>query len=322
MSDVTLKPQAKTPYGNKFFTPKRLTGIKMFLLVLPLICLVAVFSYTPLLGWVIAFCDYKPGRSFFEQKYNVGFRYFEMMFSGVGYFPNVMRNTLVLSLMGIVMSPFPIILAIMTTRLAQSFSKRMSRLIQTATALPNFISWVLVYSLFFALFNTNNGAVNNVLLNLGVIDKPTNILINVDLAWFFQIGVGVWKGSGWSAIIYFAAISGIDQELYDAADVDGASSFQKTLHVTIPGILPTYYVLLLLGIANMLSNGFEQYFIFQNARTVSRLEVLDTYIYKIGLAQLQFSLSTAMGMFKSVVSITLLTIANFSSKLIRGDSIF
>jgi ABC-type polysaccharide transport system permease subunit len=233
-----------------------------------------------------------------------------------------MRNTLILSLMGIVMSPFPIILAIMTTRLAQGVSRRVSKLVQTATALPNFISWVLVYSLFFALFNTNNGAVNTILRNLGLIDAPTNILINTDLAWFFQIGVGIWKGAGWSAIVYFAAISGIDQELYDAADVDGASSFQKTLHVTVPGILPTYYVLLLLGIANMLSNGFDQYFIFQNARTVSKLEVLDTYIYKIGLAQLQFSLSTAMGMFKSVVSIALLTIANFSSKLIRGDSIF
>ena len=309
-------------YGGKFFTPKRVTGIKMFLLVLPLLCLVAVFSYAPLFGWAIAFCDYKPGRPFLQQNYNVGFRYFQMMFSGVGYFPIVMRNTLVLSLMGIVTSPIPIILAIMATRLAQSVSKRASRIIQTFTALPNFISWVLVYSLFFALFNTNNGAVNNMLRSLGLIEQPTNILINVDWAWVFQIGVGVWKGAGWSAIIYFAAISGIDQELYDAADVDGASSFQKTLHVTVPGILPTYYVLLLLGIANMLSNGFDQYFIFQNARTVSRLEVLDTYIYKIGLAQLQFSMSTAMGMFKSVVSITLLTIANVSSKLIRGDSIF
>ncbi|MCL2059699.1 MAG: ABC transporter permease subunit [Oscillospiraceae bacterium] len=309
-------------YGGRFFTPKRITGIKMFLLVLPLLCLVAVFSYAPLFGWLIAFCDYKPGRPFLQQNYNVGFRYFQMMFSGVGYFPTVMRNTLVLSLMGIVTSPIPIILAIMTTRIAQVFSKRVSRVIQTFTALPNFISWVLVYSLFFALFNTNNGAVNSILKSLGLIEQPTNILINVDWAWVFQIGVGVWKGAGWSAIIYFAAISGIDQELYDAADVDGASSFQKTMHVTVPGILPTYYVLLLLGIANMLSNGFDQYFIFQNARTVSRLEVLDTYIYKIGLAQLQFSMSTAMGMFKSVVSITLLTIANVSSKLIRGDSIF
>jgi len=180
----------------------------------------------------------------------------------------------------------------------------------------------LVYSLFFALFNTNNGAVNSILFSLNLIKEPTNILINTDVAWFFQVGVAMWKSTGWSAIIYFAAISGIDQELYDAANVDGAGNFMKTLHITIPGILPTYYVLLLLSIANMLSNGFEQYYIFQNAKTVSRLEVLDTYIFKIGLAQLQFSLSTAMGMFKSVVSITLLTIANFTSKLIRGDSIF
>jgi ABC-type polysaccharide transport system permease subunit len=155
-----------------------------------------------------------------------------------------------------------------------------------------------------------------------LIKTPTNILINANIAWFFQLGVSVWKSAGWSAIIYFAAISGIDPELYDAASVDGAGNLQKTFHITIPGLLPTYYVLLLLSIASMLSNGFEQYYIFQNALTVNRLEVLDTYIYKIGLTNLQFSLSTAMGIFKSVVSIILLTFANFSSKIIRGESIF
>ena len=157
---------------------------------------------------------------------------------------------------------------------------------------------------------------------MGVIEKPTNILINADLAWPFQICVSVWKSAGWNAIIYFAAITGIDQELYDAADVDGAGNFQKILHVTVPGLLSTYFVLLLMSIANMLSNGFEQYYVFQNALTTNKLEVLDTYIYKVGLSNLQFSLSTAMGIFKSGVSIILLTIANLASKAIRGESIF
>ena len=321
MSSNSFEMKKETS-GVSFFTPKRITGIKMLLLVLPLLILVFVFSYMPLFGWAYAFCDYLPGLSLLEQNYNAGFKYFQMMFSGVGYFPNVMRNTLVMSLFGILLSPVPVILAIMLTKMTWGWTSKLSRVIQTATSLPNFISWVLVYSLFFALFNTNNGAVNQVLMNLGIIEEPTNILTNSDIAWFFQIFVNVWKNAGWSAIIYFAAITGIDPELYDAADVDGAGSFQKIFNVTIPGLLPTYYVMLLLSIANMLSNGFEQYFIFQNALTVSKLEVLDTYIYKVGLTNLQFSLSTAMGMFKSVVSILLLTIANFSSKLLRGESIF
>ena len=310
------------PKGAKpFWTARRQTGLKMFLLVLPMLALVFGFSYLPLLGWCYAFADYVPGRSVFALDY-VGLTYFKMMFSGVGYFPTVMRNTLVLSLAGILLSPLPAILAIMVTQLSGGWTGRFQKTIQTATSLPNFISWVLVYSLFFALFNTSNGAVNQILLSLGVIEKPTNILINADLAWAFQICISVWKNSGWNAIIYFPAITGIDQELYDAADVDGAGNFQKILHVTVPGLMSTFFVLLLMSIANMLSNGFEQYYVFQNALTMNKLEVLDTYIYKIGLSNLQFSLSTAMGIFKSLVSIVLLTLANLASKAIRGESIF
>jgi putative aldouronate transport system permease protein len=314
---LSAKPNAKT-----FFTPKRITGLKMLLLVLPMLVLVFIFSYLPLLGWSYAFADYIPGRSIFELDYSAGLTYFKMMFSGVGYFPIVMRNTLVLSLAGILLSPVPAILAIMVTQLSKGWTGKLQKVIQTATSLPNFISWVLVYSLFFALFNTSNGAVNQILLGLGLIDEPTNILINADLAWLFQICIGVWKNTGWNAIIYFAAITGIDQELYDTADVDGANNYHKILHVTIPGLLSTYFVLLLMSIANMLSNGFEQYYVFQNALTTPKLEVLDTYIYKIGLSNLQFSLSTAMGIFKSLVSILLLTIANLVSKAVRGESIF
>ncbi len=307
--------------STSFFTLKRRNGLKLFMLVLPLLILVFIFSYLPLLGWSYAFIDYVPGMSVFKHKF-VGLRHFKLMFSGVGYFPTVMRNTLVLSAFGILLSPTPVILAIMVTHVSHGGFRRLTRPIQTATSLPNFISWVLVYSLFFALFNSTNGAVNEILLKLNLIEKPTNILINSDLAWYFQLFIGVWKGAGWNAIIYFAAISGIDPELYDAADVDGAGTFQKIIHVTVPGIMSTYFVLLLMSIANILSNGFEQYYVFQNALTVNKLEVLDTYIYKIGLANLQFSLSTAMGIFKSVVSIILLTLANTASKAFRGDTIF
>jgi ABC-type polysaccharide transport system permease subunit len=159
-------------------------------------------------------------------------------------------------------------------------------------------------------------------LSLGVISAPISILTNVKIAWITQVVIGSWKGTGYAAIIYLAAISGIDQELYQAADVDGASGFQKILHVTLPGISSTYFVLLLLGIANMLSNGFEQYWLFGNGQTWDALEVFDTYVYRMGVTNMQYSFSTALGIFKTIVSVLLLTIANSLSKVVREESIF
>lgn len=304
--------------SSSFFTDKRRNGIKMLLLVLPFLIFIFIFSYLPLLGWSYAFCDYKVGVSIFKQHY-VGLKYFKMMFSGVGNFTIVLRNTLVLSGLGILCSPVPVIFAIMLSRVRNG---KVAKVIQTVTSFPNFISWILVYALFFALFNTNDGAVNILLLKMHLISEPTNILANADAAWYFQTAVGIWKGTGWSAIIYIAAMSGIDQELYDAADVDGAGSFQKILHITVPGLLPTYFVLLMLAIANILNNGFDHYWVFQNSLVTDRLEVLDTYIYRIGIQSLQYSFSTAMGMAKSLVSVLLLTFANRLSKVFRGESIF
>lgn len=294
---------------------------KLFLMALPFLLLVLVFSYGPLFGWSYAFFDYRPGIPLSQENF-VGFKWFATLFSSPvqrAEVVRVMTNTIVMSLLNIACSVLPVAFAVFLSEVRFPWYKKS---VQVLTTLPNFISWVLVYSLFFALFNTSNGAVNQILLSLGLIEKPTNILINADLAWAFQICISVWKNSGWNAIIYFAAITGIDQELYDAADVDGAGTFQKILHVTVPGLMSTFFVLLLMSIANMLSNGFEQYYVFQNALTMNKLEVLDTYIYKIGLSNLQFSLSTAMGIFKSLVSIVLLTLANLASKAIRGESIF
>ena len=294
---------------------------KLFLMALPFLLLVLVFSYGPLFGWSYAFFDYRPGIPLSQENF-VGFKWFATLFSSPvqrAEVVRVMTNTIVMSLLNIACSVLPVAFAVFLSEVRFPWYKKS---VQVLTTLPNFISWVLVYSLFFALFNTSNGAVNQILLSLGVIEKPTNILINADLAWAFQICISVWKNSGWNAIIYFAAITGIDQELYDAADVDGAGNFQKILHVTVPGLMSTFFVLLLMSIANMLSNGFEQYYVFQNALTMNKLEVLDTYIYKIGLSNLQFSLSTAMGILKSLVSIVLLTLANLASKAIRGESIF
>lgn len=307
-------------FGFKFnfnFNAKKKHKLQLLLIALPMFAFVVLFCYVPLFGWSYAFVDYKLGIPVFKQPF-VGFKYFKMIFQGLGYFPVVMRNTLVLSSFNLLCSPVPIIFAIM---LSQMRSKG-SRVIQTVTSLPNFISWVLVYAIFFAFFSSEDGVINKILLHLNLIKEPANVLGNVDVAWYLQVLIAIWKNTGWNAIIYIAAMAGIDQELYAAAEVDGAGRFQKIWHVTMPGIIPTYFVLLLLAIANMLNNGFEQYYVFRNSLVLDKLEVLDTYIYRLGIGEMQYAFSTAMGIFKSSISIILLTLANTLSKFVRGESIF
>lgn len=195
-------------------------------------------------------------------------------------------------------------------------------MVQTGTSIPNFISWVLVYSIVFMLLSSESSALNNILMGLGLVKEPVNPLTNAKHAWLIQVAIGAWKTLGYNAIIYLSAITSIDQELYQAADVDGANTWQKIVHVTVPGLLSTFFVLLLLAISNMLSNGFDQYWLLGNGMTWDKLEVFDTYVYRMGIKNMEYSLATAMGIFKSVVSIILLSFANWASKRLRGDSIF
>ncbi len=291
--------------------------VKLLLVTLPFVLLIFVIHYLPLLGWSFAFVDYMPGTSVLKQPFT-GFKHFQEIFAAGSDFPIVIRNTLVTGFLGIVVSPVPIIFAIM---LSQVKSGRFSRTVQTVTSIPNFVSWILVYSIFFIFFAVDDGVVNRILLALHIVNEPTNMLGNNAIAWYFQVFVGLWKITGWNAIIYIAAMAGIDPELYSAADVDGANRIRKILHVTIPGITPTYIVMLLLAFANILSNNFDQFYVFQNPIVMDKLEVFDTYIYRMGILNSQFSFATAMGCFKSVVSLILLMFANTLSKALRGNSI-
>ena len=196
------------------------------------------------------------------------------------------------------------------------------KLSQTLTTIPNFISWVLVYAVAYAMFSVNDGFVNKVLINMGIIDQGINFLASPDHIWMKMWLWGQWKGLGWSAIVYIAAISGIDQEQYEAAEVDGANRFQKMRYVTIPGLLPTFFVLLILSIGNMISNGIDQYFVFQNAMNKEHIEVLDLYVYNQGMVGINYSYSTAVSILKSIVSVTLLFVSNQMSRLVRDESVF
>ena len=294
---------------------KNREGVKLLLLALPFVIFVAAFSYVPLFGWAYAFTDYRVGMSLTEANF-VGMENFLAIWQNRNEFFRVMRNTFALSFIGLIFSPLPMVFAIMINEVR---STKFKKFVQTVTTLPNFISWIVVFTLAFAMFSSD-GMVNNVIRAFGG-TQTINPLGDNDHAWMFQWALATWKTLGWSAIIYIASIAGIDQELYNAAQVDGANRFQQILHVTIPGLQPTFFVLLLLQISNILSNGFDQYFIFYNPLTADKLEVLDYYVYKIGVLTNNYPQSIALGMFKTIVSIVLLFSANGISQKLRGESI-
>lgn len=297
------------------------SGFRLFLLISPFLVLVFLFSYLPLYGWLYALFDYKPGRSLWDCDF-VGLKHFTSMFTDKYAFQDimrVMRNTFAMSFLGIITSPLPMIFAIFLSEIKwMPFRKS----VQTLTTIPNFISWVLVYSVAYSMFSVNDGFINRLLLDMGVIQEGINFLASSDNVWLSMVLWSTWKSLGWSAIMYIAAITGIDQEQYEAASVDGASRMQKIRFITIPGLLPTFFVLLLLSIANLINNGMEQYFVFQNAMNKDYIEVLDLYVYNQGMVGTNYSFSTAVSVLKSVVSITLLFVANKCSKMTRGESVF
>ena len=228
----------------------------------------------------------------------------------------VMRNTFAMSGLSILTSWLPMIFAIFLNEIkCMPFRKA----VQTITTLPNFVSWVLVFSIAYNLLSSN-GMANSMLMKVGIIDQPILFLQSSKHVWSTMWLWGTWKSLGWSAIMYIAAISGIDEELYEAARVYGATRMQLIWHITIPSILPTYTVLLMLSISNFLSNGMEQYFVFQNSFNKEAIQVLDLYVYNLAMGSGSYSVSTALSMLKSVVSIVLLCVANKLAKLVRGES--
>ena len=288
-----------------------------FLYILPFILLVAVFSYYPLYGWVYAFFDYKPPFPL-EWKNFVGLKWFASMVENevkVKQLLGVIRNTFAMSGISLLFSWFPMIFAVFLNEIK---CRPFKKFVQTVTTLPNFISWILVYSLAFSVLS-NSGAVNQILQEMGVIDQPIQFLQSPDHVYFKQWLWLTWKNAGWAAIMYIAAIMGIDEELNEAARIDGASRMQIIRHITLPSILPTYFVLLMLNLANFLSNGMEQYFVFQNAFNKDKIQVLDLYVYNIAFGGGGYSLSTAISILKSIISLTLLGLTNKLSKIIRGE---
>ncbi|MCH4192800.1 MAG: ABC transporter permease subunit [Butyrivibrio sp.] len=298
---------------------KKWDSFKMFLYILPFLAMVLIFSYYPLYGWVYAFFDYRPPKSLAKCAF-VGFKWFRSLVSNpvkVQQIVQVLENTFAMSGLTLGTSWLPMLFAVFLNEIR---SVKFRKFVQTVTTLPNFISWVLVYSIAFCLFNST-GMMNSFLMNIGWIKEPVLFLQSTNHVWFTQWLWLTWKNLGWAAIMYIAAISGIDEEMYEAARVDGASRFQIINFITLPSLLPTYFVLLMLNIANFLSNGMEQYYVFQNAFNKDYIQVLDLYVYNLAMGSGSYSVSVALSMLKSVISVILLFFANGMSKLIRGESI-
>jgi putative aldouronate transport system permease protein len=297
-------------------------GFRLFLMTLPFLILVFIFSYLPLWGWRYAFYDYRPPKQLSACEF-VGFKHILSMFSNPALSKNVLRvvkNTLGMSLLGMFTSWIPMVFAMF---LAEIKHVKYQKFIQTMTTIPNFISWIIVYSIAFAMFSSADGLINNILVVLNPTWERVNFLASGDHMWIKMWAWGQWKSLGYSAVLYIASLAGIDQELYEAASVDGASRFQKMRYITLPSLLPTFFTLLIINVGNFLNRGMDQYFAFQNAINKESIEVIDLYVYNQGIAGSNISFSTAVGMTKTIISLLLLFMANKISKLLRdGESIF
>ncbi|WP_146762388.1 ABC transporter permease subunit [Paenibacillus contaminans] len=291
----------------------------LLLMLLPALLLVFVFSYVPLAGWMIAFKKYQVGLSVWDAKWS-GFAQFKNFFMQSSDYVYLLRNTLAMNMMVIVANlSFGLLFALLLNEIR---SRAFVKVIQTVSFFPFFISWVIVYSLTHALFAPTTGIVNDLLVGWGILDEGLNILGDKKYAWALIVGLEAWKSVGYISIIFIAAISAIPTDQYEAASIDGASRYAKIWHITIPNLLPTLVVLLILNSGWILNSNFEQYFMFTNPTNWEKMEVFDMYIYKFGLKQLNFPYSTAVGIVKSVVSIFIILAVNAFSRRVTGKGIF
>ena len=288
---------------------------KLLYYALPFMIIVLLFNYVPIFGWIYAFFDYVPGVKLNDSEF-VGLEYFKLIFTDANVWRSL-TNTFIFAILGILFSPLPMFFAILLNEVKNG---PVRKIVQTFTTLPNFISWVIIFSLAFTLFSSD-GLITTLLLKIGIGTEGQNLLGDGNAVYIFQSLLGLWKGLGWSSIIYLAAIAGIDQEQYEAARVDGAGYFRCALHITMPAMIGTFVVLFILNIGNFLNTGYEQYLLFKNSLTADNIEVLDLYAYRIGLENMDYSYGVAISIIKSVVSVVLVTFANLVAKKMRGSAV-
>lgn len=290
----------------------------LLLMMTPAFLCILLFNYLPLSGWYIAFSEYKLGGSLFGGEF-VGLKYFIKIFRESSDLVYLIRNTLVMN--GVTLVLNLLVALFLAILLKEATWKRGAKITQTVSFFPYFVSWVIAYSIVWSLLAVNSGAINQFLVRIGVLEKGLNILGDPKYSWQLIILLNMWKSTGYNTIIFLSAISGISSEEYEAAALDGAGRWQQIRYVTLPNLLPTVSVLLIMNAGWILSSNLEQFFIFSNPTNWSRMEVLDMYIYKFGLKMLDFPYATAMGIIKTVVSICLLLFVNWLTKRMSENSV-
>lgn len=283
---------------------KLVSNYSLIIMFIPAALFFIIFRYLPIFGNVIAFKDYSLALGILESPW-VGLDHFKLLFSNPQMI-RIIRNTLLLSVLSIMISfPFPIFLAIMLSEVRKMWFKRP---VQTLLYLPHFFSWVIVGGLVVNLFGSQTGTINDILQHLFGVSYPFLYETDSWLAIFF--GSGIWKDAGFSAIIFLAAISSIDPHMYEAASIDGASKLRQVWHITLPSISPTIAIMLILAMGRVMEVGFDPIYNLQNAAVSDISSVISTYIYTVGIRQGMYSLTTAMGLFESIVGIIFVLGAN------------
>lgn len=306
----------KTKNGSPVCIKEMRKNWDLYLLILPVVVYFIIFKYLPMFGVQIAFRDYISTRGFWRSPF-VGFKYFERFFNSY-WFGTVIGNTLSISLYQLLVSfPMPIILALMMNEVK---NKRFKKTVQTVTYAPHFLSTVVLVGMLTAMLSPKSGVVNPLLSTMNI--EPVYFL--AEEKWFKSIYVwsGIWQNTGWGSIIYMAALAGIDPQLHEAAIVDGATKLQRIWNITIPGILPTAITLLILNTGKIMTIGFEKIFLMQNSLNLAASEVISTYVYKSGLLGAQYSYSTAVDLFNSVINLLLLMTVNYISRKVSETSLW
>ncbi len=315
---VTTKKPKKIKYKNKASFFKQLANQK-YLQAMALLGVIwmLVFNYIPMGGIVIAFKKFKITRSIAEAPW-VGLQYFKEFFMDDNFL-NIMQNTLGISLLKLFIGfPLPIIFALLLNEIRNVKFKKIA---QTISYLPHFLSWVVLGGIM-VTWLSKTGVINDFLVAANIIKEPISFLGDPKYFWGISVISDSWKELGWSAIIYLAAIAGVDQQMYEAATVDGATKLQKIFKITIPSITGTIALMLILQVSGLLNSNFDQVLILKNQINVSRSQVIDTYVYQVGMTMGKYSYATAVGLFKSVIALLLLVIANKTSKKCLGRSLY
>ena len=284
------------------------------------VCMI-LFSILPLFGLIIAFTNFKASMGWegiFTSKWN-DFRNFKQVFASSQFWPMI-RNTLGINILGQMLClPMAVLFALLLNEIT---SYKRKSIVQTATYLPHFLSWAIYGGLLKTLLSADGGAINQILAFVGAIDKPKEWLADPNYFWLISILSGLIKDLGWSAIIYLAAIAGVDPTMYEAVEIDGGNRYHKMLHVTVPAIAPTVMVMIIFAVSGILNNNFTQVYILQNSLNMSASNVIDTYIYQMGMQQFQFGIATAAGLTKAVFALALLVGANWSSKKLTDHALY